>query len=123
MTKTITITKTIPAPPDGWEYQDRFPNKDEEFMGFDFIDAPNNWIQCRRPPIFGDGCYRNAICAYRIRDLYAERYEALKLPDGWAWIEEDDGCEWSNRPDIKSIISHKFMDSIRRIVNGKAVKP
>lgn len=55
--------------------------------------------------------------AYYIRDEYAERYEALKLPDGWAITFADGVVSWSSN----DCYSDKHTAS-RRIINGKAYK-
>ena len=51
-------------------------------------------------------------------DPYAERYEALGLPDGWA-MTYGEGVTWnSNEPPQRYVAS-----SLRRILNRKAYKP
>ena len=114
--KTITITKTIPAPPDGWEWQDRFPNKGESFIRLthDHWDYSGT-CEVGPPEISG------YIYAYRVRDEYAEKYEALKLPDGWARCEQGDGLGVTWCQNEPSTFTKQCKDT-RRIINGKAYK-
>ncbi len=117
MNKTIQIE--IPAPPNGWVYEKRVPEVGElrkAFDGFRWNDmCPRN---------IGEGAsIFTGTYAYRVRDEYAERYGALNLPDGWAWIEHESGVEWSNRPNGLDTIGLSSDPTLRRIIAGKAYKP
>jgi len=117
MSKTITVTKTISAPPDGWEYQDRMPVLGEERMYFSYDSVWHKGDKDTHNP------WKNMSYAYRIADTYAEKYEALKLPDGWAWKSGmSDGTEWSNCPFTEQDLgnSAEIRKTLRRIINGKA---
>lgn len=114
MSKTISIE--IPAPPDGWVYEKRPPKKGENFMRYRAYDG--EWEEAGAYPCDQEGC-EYIQHAYRVRDEYAERYEALKLPDGWAWTGGD-GVSWS---ESVNEVAKKMRCDIRRIVNGKAVRP
>jgi hypothetical protein len=114
--KTITITKEVTAPPDGWQYNARRPEIREEFVGL--LNGDERWRQVELWS-HSHELWRFQAFAYRIRDEYAERYEALKLPDGFAWFETiDDSVMWSSKDS-----NIRVTDSFRRIVNGKAYKP
>jgi hypothetical protein len=116
MSKTIQIE--IPAPPDGWVYEERLPEDGEQFKFFMGMVVPGETV-------WGDTSWKTGHCAppriraYRIRDEYAERYEALKLPDGCAYTYDDGDICWSNN---KKMHDTK-QESYRIIMNGKAIKP
>jgi hypothetical protein len=114
MSKTIAVE--IPAPPEGWEYQARAPKEGEAFAVFNrlgFWDCDNNPTRSNFP---------NALYAYRVRDSFAERYEALGLPDGWAWTY-DTGVFWKDDSDEPVFRPEESaFATLRRIVSGKAFK-
>ena len=114
--RTITITKEVTAPPDGWQYNARRPEIREEFVGL--LNGDERWRQVELWS-HSHELWRFQAFAYRIRDEYAERYEALKLPDGWAWWYWN-GITWS---DFEPNKGTGDKNSLRRIVNGKAYKP
>lgn len=114
MSKTIQIE--IPAPPDGWVYEKRIPKKGEEYICFDMKHwRPEIDKGSKRPEYHTMPAY-----AYRVRDEYAERYEALKLPDGFAMTCQNNSVWWCNRKEDFQNIAYW---SIRIILNGKAIKP
>lgn len=116
-TKTITIE--IPVPPAGWAYENREPIKFEEFMCFQlFGECKGTWSLFTN----SEGYWTSDLFyyAYRIRDDYADRYEALKLPDGWAWTHPMSGPAWKQQ---KPEFCEGNPNHLRRIVSGKAVMP
>lgn len=117
MSKTITIE--IPAPPEGWAHEKRKPAYQESYY---FLNASGVWQFCT---FSGRLTFTPAFYAFRQRDEYAERFEALKLPDGWAWEngERPEYTEWSNDANSPEEIISRLKPSCRRIINGKAVKP
>jgi hypothetical protein len=118
MSKTITIE--IPAPPDGWVHEKRVALRGEARIYFD----TNEWEWKESKADFESRAFA-FIFAYRVRDEYSERYEALKLPDGWAWtgdsgIHEFPCVHWCEKVNDTA---RDYNKTVRRIVNGKAIKP
>lgn len=108
---TDTITITIPAPPRGWVHEKRKPESEEDYMWFS--GASQKW----RPENTKDVSDMPGIYAFRQRDEYAERYEALGLPDGWAQRNTDGTVVWASKN-----VWESSRVSLRRIINGKAYK-
>lgn len=109
----------IDAPPAGWVYENRTPKPGEKYIATN----DGGWS------IEGFGCGNEKLdthlaYAFLYHDKYADRYESLKLPNGWAWVNLDDAekTEWSNCSRAPFGMCPKIYFSCRRIINGKAYR-
>lgn len=116
------ITVEIPDPPSGWKHEKRQPQKKEQAL---LYRAQFGWSKPRDASCWCHPDYKTAIFAYRARDEVAEKYEALGLPDGFAWeiVGTTYGVQWSQgQSGICNIISGHLGDTARKIISGKAYK-
>jgi len=113
----MKIEIEIPELAEGWEYQARQPRKGEERM---LLQANNQWSKPEEELCLPEGTFTLCIFAYRVRDEFAERYEALGLPDGVAWMNETHGVQWSQNTTGSEM--GFAIHSFRRMHGGKAFK-